>query len=145
MCCFLLSFCSQGDVWHACPPAMHIPPGHACPLPCTPPAMHGLGMHAPLPHMPSCHACPPCHTCPLPCMPPVMHAPLPCMPPQWILRDAVNERAVRIVIECILVSNNNTLCSKIRLVTEIFIPNYQSFFFKSTQLGELSQKSFRKP
>ena len=54
--------------------------------------------HAPLPHMPPCHACvpppcmppvthAPCHTCPLSCIPPchacppTMHPPLPCMPP----------------------------------------------------------------
>ena len=30
--------------------------------------------------------------------------------------------------------NNNTIHSKIGLVTEIFIPNYQSLFFKLTQL-----------
>ena len=29
--------------------------------------------------------------------------------------------------------NNNTMYSKIGLVTEMFIPNYQSLFFKSTQ------------
>ena len=28
---------------------------------------------------------------------------MPCMPPQHILQDTVNERAVRIVLECILV------------------------------------------
>ena len=81
---------------HSGTPAMHAP------LPCTPPAMH-----APLPCMPPCHACPPVMHTPLPCMPPAMRAPcyarpLPCTPPTT-LRHAVNERAVCILLECILV------------------------------------------
>ena len=50
------------------------------------------------------HACPP--ACPLPwaCMPPSVHAPQARMPPpKQILRDVVNERAVSILLECILV------------------------------------------
>ena len=36
--------------------------------------------------------------------PPRMHSPLGThAPPKWILRDAVNKRAVRILLECILV------------------------------------------
>ena len=73
-------FCPRGWGGHVChtPPAMHTP-CHACPPPCTPPP------------------CTPCHTHPLPpSMPPAMHAPP-------MLRDAVNERAVRILLECILV------------------------------------------
>ena len=50
----------------------------ACPLSCIPPTTHPPAMHAP------CHACPP-----------------------RILRDAVNERTVRILLECILVRNNS--------------------------------------
>ena len=41
-----------------------------------------------------------------------------------------------IIIQCIV---------KIGLVTEIFIPNYQSLFFKLTQVTELSQKNLGKP
>ena len=78
------------------PPAMHsplpwMPPCHTCPLPCTPPhmppTMHGPTSHVPATppatHVPHCHARPP------------------------ILRDAVNERAVRILLECILVVRFN--------------------------------------
>ena len=51
---------------HACPPLLHMPPCHTCPLP----------------FMSPCHACTPCHACPLPCThPSATHAPLPCMPP----------------------------------------------------------------
>ena len=62
---------------------MHTPwactlPGHSCP-----PGMHPPGMH------------PPGHTCP-----PGMYA-----APLRILRDAVNERVVHILLECILVSS----------------------------------------
>ena len=61
-------------------PTMHVPPAMHAPLPCTP-----------------CHTCSPAihahqHACP-----PNIHVPPP------ILRDAVNERAVRILLECILV------------------------------------------
>ena len=62
-----------GHVWHTCPPAPS--PFHACPLPCMPPATHA-----------------PCHACPAAMHTPTMHT-----------RDAVNERAVRILLECILV------------------------------------------
>ena len=48
------------------------------------------------------HACPLCHTHPLPGMPPAMHPPAMHAPPR-ILRDAVNERVVHILLECILV------------------------------------------
>ena len=69
---------------HTQPPGTHpqacMPRGHI-PQVCMP-----LGMHAPQAHTPR-HACPLC-----------MHA-----PPQRILRDVVNERAVRILLECILV------------------------------------------
>ena len=69
------------------------------------------GMHG---RMHACHTCPLCHTHPLPCMPPCHARPLPCTPPRHthtpamhapprILRDAVNERAVHIILECILV------------------------------------------
>ena len=103
------------------PPTMHAPsamhaPYHACPLPHMPPATH-----APIPHMLPYHTCPPtthaptpCHAYPLPRMPPPCHAcPLPHMPPCHAcppathvpptLRHAVNERAVCILLECILV------------------------------------------
>ena len=103
--------------------------GRAC-VPCMPhlgmhpPATHTsitptLGMHTPplpcmpLPCMPPCHACPPAihapphHTPPRAFMPPAMHAPYhTCPHPPQILRDVVNERAVRILLECILVWYN---------------------------------------
>ena len=54
-------------------------------------------MHTPLPCMPSPPCTPTCHTRPLPRMPsPTTHAPP---------RDMVNERAVRILLECILILN----------------------------------------
>ena len=58
---------------------------HACPLPCTPLAMHTLLPHMPPVPLPLCHAHP-SHICPLLCTPPPMYAPcyahpLPCMPP----------------------------------------------------------------
>ena len=114
-------------------PAMHTP-CHACfnatHAPChtrLPPYM------PPLPHMPPCHACPsPPHTHPLPCTPPATHAPVchacphpvhpsaihapPYMPsatharthppPLPITHAMVNERAVRILLECILLLRN---------------------------------------
>ena len=57
-------------------PCTHHPatyaPWNTCPLCCMPPATH-----PPLPHMPPCHACPlPCCTCPLPCMSPCQAWPL---------------------------------------------------------------------
>ena len=97
--------CSGHLSWlpcHACPPATHDNPGHACPLPYMPP-FHACtpAMHTPchvhlLPCMHPCHACTPamhtpCHACPpLPCIHPfdrhtllhhtcplfIMHAPL---------------------------------------------------------------------
>ena len=55
-------------------PAMHTT-CHACPLPCTPPAMH-----APLPRTPpTMHTT--CHACPLPCTPPAMHTTCHACPP----------------------------------------------------------------
>ena len=52
------------------------------------------GTHAPLPAThappPAMHSPPTCHTCP---------------PSPWILRDAVNERAVCILLECTLVGD----------------------------------------
>ena len=51
--------------------------------------------HTPLPCLPPCHTCPTSHACP-----PATHAPLP-----MTSRHAVNERAVRILLECILVSS----------------------------------------
>ena len=42
-----------------------------------------------------------------------------------------------IIIQCIY--------SKKGLVTEMVIPNYQSLFFKLTQLAQLSQKDLGKP
>ena len=100
-----------------CPGGGYMDASHACsPLPCMPPT-HAPNTHAPchahpLPHMPPCHICPPpaTHTplphIPLPCMPPLPHvSPPPHMPPPPILRVAVNERAVRILLEWILVGN----------------------------------------
>ena len=111
----------------ACPPAheyplSHMPPSHACPLhhacmppPCTPPVMHA----------PPCHACPPVSCMPPAMYAPAMYAPLPCtlpsathtchpcpphtpLPPTpQILRDVDNERAVRILLECILVFSHS--------------------------------------
>ena len=51
------------------------------------------------------HAHPPGHTCPLrACMPsPGTHATGHACPPRQILRDVLNERAVLIILECILV------------------------------------------
>ena len=127
--CVFQSLCSQlgGGMHamcapcHACPTTLHAPYHacplcHACPLPCMPPTTHAPchtcppTTHAPLPHMPPppamhipYHACPPpamhapYHTCP-----PAMHAPPPHMSPPT-LRHAVNERAVCILLECILV------------------------------------------
>ena len=89
----------------ACLPAMHTPAMHT-PCHLCPPAMH-----APPPHMPPathtpCQACPPPHTPslprmpPMPCMPTATHAPPPpCTHPHYI----VNEWAVCILLECILV------------------------------------------
>ena len=91
--------------------------GEACVLR-TPPAMHTPTMHAPF-----CHTCPPlphippphCHACPLPHMPPPTHAPCHACPPDACPchvypptmlgppRHAVNDRAVRILLACILV------------------------------------------
>ena len=77
------------------PTVMHTPP-----LPCMPPT----AMHAPLPCMPTpCHVCPPHHAQPPPLAthaPPAMHAPSP--------HDMVSERAVRILLECILVFTNDS-------------------------------------
>ena len=64
------------------PQGMHAPLGMHTPWACMPP-----GMLAP----------PPPHMLPWVCMPPLPP------PPRRILRDAVNERAVRILLECILV------------------------------------------
>ena len=69
---------------------------------------HMRGTHAPPPcpgtHTLDTHTCPPGHTCPPRARTPPGHA---CPPgharPQRILRDAVNEQAVRILLECILV------------------------------------------
>ena len=65
----------------ACPPAMHAS------LPCTPPATHAPCHAHPLAMHPPCNACPS-----------ATHA-----PDLGILRDVVNEQAVRILLECILV------------------------------------------
>ena len=88
-------FCPQGGhVWHACPQA-HIPPGTHTPRhTCLPGQTCPLGTHAPRDtHAPWAHT-------------------RACMSPwactlllRWILRDAVNEQAVRILLECILVKN----------------------------------------
>ena len=111
------SFCSQGfpPVTHPLPPMTlrHAPTSATqAPLPHMPPLMH-----TPLPHTPPCYACPPprmpllCHAYPLlPCMSPYHACPPPCMPPllrtpPTTLRHAVDERAVRILLECILVGN----------------------------------------
>ena len=68
--------------------------GHACLLPHMPPPP---AAHA---HMFPPLACmPPAHMLPMPCTPtPSVHA------PQQILRDAVNEWAVHILLECMLVT-----------------------------------------
>ena len=76
--------------------------GMYAPLPRAPlPHMHPV-MHAPPAIHDPCYTCPPspvthapCHTCPPPCTPPWQHGPPP--------NDMVNERAVRILLECILV------------------------------------------
>ena len=57
-------------------------------------------MHAP------CHACSPPHMPPCHAHPPTTHVPLPCTPLPRILRDAVNRRAVRILVECFIVTIN---------------------------------------
>ena len=67
------------------------------PLPHMPPTTH------PLPRMPlTTHRPPPATHAPLPCM-----LPLPCTPPCHTRpppqQDAVNEWAVRILLECILI------------------------------------------
>ena len=100
------------------------------PQPCMPPAMHATPCHAhPLSCMPHpCHAQPPpathapYHTCP-----PAMHV-APChtrAPPRHAcppttLRHAVNERAVHILLECILV----ILCNFIKFILSIIL-NYK--------------------
>ena len=123
------SFCSRGGgggvhathtPHYACP----LPSCHTCPppLPCTPPGhVCPSATHTPLPCLPPRHTCLP----PLPCIPPgphmpppVMHTPChtcpPAMHPPTTLRHAVNERAVRILLECILVSSKNTHSSQNR-------------------------------
>ena len=47
----------------------------------------------------------------------------------------------------VTVNNNTTYIVdlKVGLVTEIIIPNYQSSFFKLTQLAKMSQKNIGKP
>ena len=92
----------QGNVFT---PVCHSVHTHA-PLPHMPPTTHPPAMHALLPCMPPCHTrplpcMPSCHACPPAMYPPAMHVLLPCIPP---LRHEVNERAVRILLECILVS-----------------------------------------
>ena len=95
------------SLWHTTP-AMHIPK-HVHSQPCMPSAMH-----TPQPCMPPRHACslglhyPWAHMRPSHARPPVMHTPSHARPPsmhalQQILRDTINERAVRILLECILV------------------------------------------
>ena len=104
---------------HTCPPTTHAP-RHTCPLPCMPPVTHAPyhahphhaqppAAHAPLPCMPPCHAHPPatyapCHACsPLPCTHPCHTRPPPSAT-RWHL-----QRAVPILLECILVINTFTL------------------------------------
>ena len=109
---------------HTCPPPLPCtPPGHVCP-PTT---------HTPLPCLPPRHTCLP----PLPCIPPgphmppppVTHAPLPCIPPRhYDMRS--NERAVRILLECILVSSKNTHSSQNRFHCR---PKYFNFFIPIQQ------------
>ena len=108
-------------------PAMHTPRPRMPPCPTHPTAMPAPpGTHACLP----CHAYPLGHTCPpRPCTPPVTHAPLPCIPPTT-LRHAVNERAVRILLECILVSSKNTQSSQNRFHCR---PKYFNFFIPIQQ------------
>ena len=74
--------CVKNSVHGGCVPCHACPP-HACPLPCTPPAMHA----------------PPARTPPLP-----RTFPLPRTPPPFGTH-AVNERVVRILLECILVKD----------------------------------------
>ena len=71
---------------HACPPATHAS-CHACP-----PATHAPHhICPPPPHMGLCHACG--------CTPPTTQATCHARPP-GILQHTVNERAVRILLEC---------------------------------------------
>ena len=83
--------------WHACP-RYPCPPGTHTPWHTWPLGMHTLpGMHTPGMHAP---------------WPPGPLAPLSCIPtPPPILRDALNETAVRILLECILVYVNLTFKS----------------------------------
>ena len=67
-------------------PPSCMPPATRASLQCTPPAMHALPPHMPLPHMPPCHAHSPamhspCHAHPLPHMPRAMQAPHHACPP----------------------------------------------------------------
>ena len=92
---------------HAAPLGMNAPQ-HTCPLGMhTPPGMHTSG-----------HTCPRAHT------PPTMHTP-------QILRDAVNERAVRILLEYILVM---ILFRPVTLFPAVTICNMNAM--KKTQLEE---------
>ena len=84
-----VSVCPQGEACMAC----MLPP---------PPLRHALlGTHTNQVCMPPGHAHPPgMHACP-----PGMHIPLGMHAPRRIVWDALNERAVRILLECILVLN----------------------------------------
>ena len=78
-----VSVCPRGGVCTACMPPQ------ACI--CMPPQACHLDMHAPEhAHCPGMHVPPGMPTWAL-------------MPPWWILRDVLNERTVRILLECILV------------------------------------------
>ena len=87
---------------------MHVMPSrHACPLGTHAPRhTHPQGMHAPLACMsprhahPLGHAHPPRHAHLLGTYTPRARMP----PPRWIPRDVLNERAVCILLECILVA-----------------------------------------
>ena len=71
-----------GRAWHTCPL-----------LPCTPPTHMPPAMHTP------CHICSLCHAHPSP----ATHRPCHAHPP--LATHAVNDRAVRILLECILVKD----------------------------------------
>ena len=85
--CYALQACMPPG--HTCPQA-YTPPGHACPP----------GMHVP-------QTCTPPWSCtpPQACTPSgYIHPPGTHATPRWILRDVLNERAVCILLECILVA-----------------------------------------
>ena len=85
-------------------------PCHTRPLLCMPPC------HTPQPPCIPHHTCPPCHAC---------H-------PSPGLRDAVNERVVRMLLECILVSEVRSVlpvcCKQRQIERSMVVWTYRIFF-----------------